>query len=168
MKKLNGSSVWQPNYIVDSVLSLDIAELQRIGVTHLVFDLDNTLVARRANTLTPKHLQQVAALKQAGFTVLLGSNTRRDVSSITNLLDVVAVPSTLVSIKPFRSFYRRVIVAADTTPEHIAMIGDHMLNDVMGANRAGLCSILVKSLAGRRSLVNHTYLWVLRKYQKSS
>lgn len=143
MKKLTRTRLWHPDYIVDSVLELDADELRKRGVTHLVFDLDNTLLPHGTSAVAAESLAKLRRLKRSGLTLLVGSNTRRDIELITTALEMVAVRPIGVSMKPLHSFYRRVVTAAGTTPEHIAMVGDHPLNDVLGGNHAGLTTILV-------------------------
>ncbi len=163
MKKLTRTRLWHPDYIVGSVLELDADELRGRGITHLVFDLDNTLLPHGTSTVAPKSLAKLRHLKRAGLTLLVGSNTRRDIELIITALEVVAVRPIGVSMKPLHSFYRRVIAAADTTPEHIAMVGDHPLNDVLGGNRAGLTTILVTGFYREHLSWQRVYLRLIER-----
>ena len=125
------------------MLDIDPHTLHAIGITHIVFDLDNTLVHRGLNAIKEDYSARITALKKQGFTILIGTNSRRDVDLIRQALNVTVIQPTKLSYKPRRSYYERVIRAADTSPKHIAMVGDHFINDVTGGNRAGLTTILV-------------------------
>jgi HAD superfamily phosphatase (TIGR01668 family) len=150
-------SLWLPNYIVANILAIDGKLLRVARVTTIVFDLDNTLVARRTNIISAQYVRSISALKKMGFTVLIGSNTRRDITKLAALLDVATVVPEGLSYKPRASFYARVAAAANTQPEHIAMVGDHILYDIFGANRAGYTSILVQALHGKPSPLLRLY-----------
>ena len=50
------------------------------------------------------------------------------------------------------------ITMAGAQPVHIAMVGDRLLNDVVGANRAGLTTILVNPYARKQQFHHHYYL----------
>lgn len=143
MIKIKHTSIWYPDYRAETMLDIDPHTLHAIGITHIVFDLDNTLVHRGLNAVKDDYTARIAALKKQGFNVLIGTNSRRDVDLIRQALDVVVVQPTKLSYKPRRSFYERVIRATGTSPTHIAMVGDHFINDVMGGNRSGLTTILV-------------------------
>lgn len=143
MIKIKHTSIWYPDFRAETMLDIDANTLHGIGITHLVFDLDNTLVHRGVNALKEEYSSRLSLMKQQGFTVLIGTNSRRDVQAIRSALDVQVIQPTKLSYKPRRSFYQRVINATGTSPNHIAMIGDHFINDVMGGNRAGLTTILV-------------------------
>jgi predicted HAD superfamily phosphohydrolase YqeG len=67
MIRVNSSSVLYPDYIADSVLDIDMRELKRIGITHLVFDMDRTLVRPRTNTIPTHYIDRISFLKKAGF-----------------------------------------------------------------------------------------------------
>lgn len=168
MIKITPRSILRPSYIADSILVIDASQLRQIGVTHIVFDLDSTLVHHRTNDVSAEYVQSLRALKKAGFTILLGSNTRRDIDDICQLLDAIAVRPRGLSMKPFKSFYSRVAEAAKTTPQHIAMVGDHIINDAIGANRAGFTTILVKGLRRKTSLLYRTYLRFVLKRRAST
>lgn len=158
MIKIKHSAIWYPDYRADTMLDIDAKVLYDIGITHIVFDLDNTLVHRGVNALKEDYTARIADLKAQGFTVLIGTNSRRDVGSIKRVLDVAVVQPTKLSYKPRRSFYARLIRAAGTSPEHIAMVGDHFINDVTGGNRAGLTTILVDTPHLPPALLKQLYI----------
>jgi len=158
MKKVNDISIWRPNYVIQNVLELDTNELRKTGITHIVFDLDDTLVPRRRHVLSVDHVHFIASLKTAGFAVLIGSNTRRNISPLAQMLNVEAIVPAGISIKPFASFYKRVVAAADTEPERIAMVGDHILNDVIGGNLAGLTTVWTLPLNRTPGPLRRAYL----------
>lgn len=163
MKKLTGTRLWHPDYMVDSVLEIDSDELRQHGITHLVFDLDNTLLPHGGHTVAAENLAKLRRLKRSGLTLLVGSNTRRDIERITTALELVAIRPIGVSMKPLHSFYRRVIAVAATPPEHIAMVGDHALNDIVGGNHAGLTTILVTGFHSHGASWQRLYHALLRR-----
>lgn len=166
MIRIHRDEIWLPDYVADSVAQIDAGELKQAGITHLVFDLDNTLLVRRTNELSAETIAHIAGLRRAGFKIVLGSNTRRDTDAIVDALKGEAVRVHGLTMKPFRAFYKSAIIAAGTKPENIAMVGDHLLNDVIGANRAGLKTILVKSLSRRSLTFNAAYIQWLKKYNR--
>jgi HAD superfamily phosphatase (TIGR01668 family) len=161
MIKLNHPSTWFPRYLAKSVLEITPEQLKQAGITHIVFDLDRTLVARRTETLAPAYSTALAALQAAGFTILVGSNTRRDISAVSELLKITAIQPRGIIRKPHLSFYKRVISATGTDPKHIAMVGDHILNDVIGGNFAGLTTIMVEGV--RSGKLPWHYRWYIRR-----
>jgi len=150
-------SIWSPDYIADGILGIDPSTLKATGVTHIVFDLDDTLARRRDSAISPGYLQFVRSLQAADFNVLIATNTPRNISTLTKRLNAEAVHPKGLSRKPLRSFYKRVIDKSGAAPDHIVMIGNHILNDIVGANRAGMTTVLVKPLRPRLSLAYRFY-----------
>ncbi|HEY4161143.1 MAG TPA: HAD hydrolase-like protein [Candidatus Saccharimonadales bacterium] len=147
-----------PDYVADSILDVDDATLKRRGITHLVFDADDTLVHRGQGGTAPEYAAYIRSLKRKGFSILIGTNAKRDLHPLAENLGADVISPRRLSYKPFRSFYTRIIAAADTAPEHIAMIGDNIINDVVGANRAGLVTVLVRPLHGNPTPVYRFYM----------
>ncbi|HSW79559.1 MAG TPA: YqeG family HAD IIIA-type phosphatase [Candidatus Saccharimonadales bacterium] len=168
MIKIKQNKSWLPDYMAESVVQIDADELRKAAITHLVFDLDNTLLIHKTNELSAETVAYIAGLRQAGFKIILGSNTRRDTDAVVEAMQGKGVRVRGLSMKPFKSYYKKVIAAAETEPEHIAMIGDHLINDVIGANRAGLKTILVKSLSRRTLTFNAAYIQWLKKYAQKT
>jgi HAD superfamily phosphatase (TIGR01668 family) len=138
-----------PHYIAASVRDIDFKLLSERGLTTVLIDVDNTLVSFGARVL---HSSAVPALQEArdkGYikTLAIASNSRRDISHIVRALrpDAVFQPIGLV-YKPRRAYYRRVLTLLRVEPGQSVMIGDRLIQDVWGARRAGLATVLVKPL----------------------
>ncbi len=162
MIKINRVSKWWPDYYAATILDIDLAALKSAGITCLVFDLDNTLVYRRSSQIHNDYHDFLLSVRRAGFTILIATNTRRPISAITEQLDVSSVSARGVSMKPFASFYRRVLQTAEEPTQHIAMVGDRIINDIFGANRAGMTTILVDS-GSRHRLLTKAFIRLIEK-----
>jgi HAD superfamily phosphatase (TIGR01668 family) len=161
--EVSKKSLWLPDYIVENIAALDRNQLHNRGITHIVFDIDKTLVERKVSILTPEYLLFLQTLQNNGFILMLGSNSRRNISGISESLHVHAVQPKGLSYKPTKSFYRRIVAEAQTAPNHIAMVGDHIINDVYGPNRAGFMTILV-SASHLSGPLKRGYMHNIRKY----
>jgi HAD superfamily phosphatase (TIGR01668 family) len=154
------SSFFYPNFIAESVLDIHVDELLSAGITHLVLDVDETLVPKRGDELTDVYAKHLVALQEAGITILIGSNTSRDLSKLVQPANLKVVSPSRIVFKPRKAYFKRVIQASGTSKEHIAMAGDRLLNDIIGANRAGLRTILVKPYQRKPSPL---YTWYVAR-----
>ncbi len=143
MRKINKSSIFYPNYVVSSVLEIKPSDLFKLGITHIVFDIDETLVPKRKSTLSKDYIIHLNKIDKSGIRIIIGSNSRRNLDSITKHFNTQVIRPTIFSFKPLSSYYRKIIKFADTEPTHIAMVGDRIINDSIGANFAHINSILV-------------------------
>ena len=158
MVKTNQTSLLYPDYVTSSVLALQADELKKVGITHIALDVDETIVPKNHNDLTPEYIAFLQGLEKTGFQLLIVSNSGRDLRKITQHFNAVLVPPTSFAFKPFKKYFSMVITAAGTDAQHIAMVGDKVLNDIIGANHAGLKTILVEPYARRQKIYNRIYL----------
>jgi HAD superfamily phosphatase (TIGR01668 family) len=150
--------MWYPHYVARSILDIDTPCLQQRGITHLVFDLDNTLVHHGSSDIRLDYSRYLDLLKDRGFTILIGTNRRHGTQIIATMPNLPAVGSAGISYKPLPSFYKRLVYLSGTSPAHIAMVGDRVLNDVIGARIAGFTTILVEPLARKTSAIHRWYV----------
>lgn len=157
-----GNSSWLPDYLADSVLSLRPTMFKDLGITHLVFDIDETLVPKKGMVLTDKYRDHILDLRKSGLKIYIGSNATRDLKPMAKSIGATIIPPTRFSFKPFRSYFRLISKNINALPENTAMIGDRILNDVVGANQAGYMTFLVDAVQ-RRPMWWHKYYvkWVM-------
>jgi HAD superfamily phosphatase (TIGR01668 family) len=148
--KTNQKSILYPDYVAASVLELKADELKKAGITHLAFDIDETVVPKKHHKLDKKYTDFIKQLTDRGFTILIASNSTRDLSKFVKDMRAVLVPVDRLTYKPFKKYFERVVQFAKTDRKHIAMVGDKIINDIIGANRAGLTTILVEPYARRQ------------------
>lgn len=138
-----------PDYIASSVQAIDFEVLAQRGIRYVLVDVDNTLVSFGGSRLqvgAVRHLRE--ARRQGMFkTLVLVTNSWRNLSGITAALQPTRVfqPHGLL-FKPRKAYYLNVLHTLDCQPQEAVMIGDRLVQDIWGARRAGLTTILVKPL----------------------
>lgn len=140
-----GLKPWQS---VRSIADLEVRKLQDAGVQALVFDVDNTLTLWHGAEIHPLVARKFENLKKH-FTVVIFSNTsysarHKDLHRI--FPGIAVVPRELK--KPGSEGFRRSAQLASCHPSAMVMIGDRLLTDVLGGNRAGMKTIKVKPFDG--------------------
>lgn len=151
-------SIIYPDFLVSTILDINVDVLRTFGITHLIFDVDETLVPKNGNKLIKKYERHLIELHKAGISLYIGSNSRRDLSSIADVIGAKVITPTLHSFKPLRSFYQAMIAETGVEAGHIAMVGDKIINDVIGANYAGLTTFLVDAIERQPSWFHRIYL----------
>ena len=134
----------RPDLQVTSVTDVTPALLARLGVRGVLVDLDDTLIASNAEDLSVEAEAWIASLRAAGIQVVILSNGER--ARVARLRDRLGVPAFALVGKPFAFAFRKGLAALGTPREATAMVGDQLFTDVLGANCAGLTSILVRPL----------------------
>lgn len=133
-----------PDIQVDSVVDVTPTLLRRHGVRAVLVDLDDTLIASNAEALSSDAEGWLRGLLSAGITVGILSNGER--RRVARLGTALGIPAFALAGKPFAFAFRRGLAALGSTPADTAMVGDQLFTDVLGANCAGLTSILVRPL----------------------
>lgn len=130
-----------PDEYVTSVEQIDLDKLWRTGFRLLLTDLDNTLVPWNDPDM-PQHLSRwLAGAMERGFEVCIVSNNRGPrVESFARIANLEFVAG---ARKPRPDAFIEAMKRHQREPRETAMIGDQLLTDVQGGNRAGLHTILV-------------------------
>lgn len=136
--------VCKPTWMVESVYHITAKSLIQRGYKAVLTDLDNTLIAWDDQTLTSRTYQWLRELEAHHIpVVIVSNNTKKRVYGATAQLKSPVVAS---AQKPFRKGLKKAVHLTGCEREHILLIGDQVLTDVIGANRIGIDVALVKPL----------------------
>lgn len=133
-----------PRIRIDSVLQLSPAFLRSRGITLLMLDLDNTLAPYSGSAPSEELFRWKEQIHSAGISLFIVSNTRTERAG--NFASLWGVPYVNAARKPRTVGIKNVLRQCGTAAENAALAGDQLFTDVLGANLAGLCSIVVKPL----------------------
>lgn len=157
-----------PDRYVASTYVIDFEKLYSEGVRGLIFDIDNTLVPHGAPA-DERAEELFARLKRIGFNCCLISNNQEPRVKMFN--KNIQVDYVYNAHKPSTKNYVKAMEIMGTGTADTVFIGDQLFTDVWGAKRAGIPSILVKSIHPKEEIqiVLKRYLEkiVLHFYKKS-
>lgn len=146
--------------------------LARHGLRALALDMDNTLVRWHSLDVPPEVDEWVEALHAAsvGMCIVSNSHSPRRVRRLAERLRISWVPS---GGKPSIRGFRRAMAALGSTPGQTAVLGDQLLTDILGGNRAGLRTVLVDPICdyefiGTRLLNRPLERWLLAQLARLS
>lgn len=123
-----------------SAYRLPYREMARKGIRGLVFDVDNTLAFHDVPA-DEKAVNLFNRLHRLGLEVCLLSNNKEPrVRAFARAVDAHYV---FKGGKPGIKGYQKAMKLMGTTAGDTVAIGDQLFTDILGANRAGIYSILV-------------------------
>ncbi len=135
-----------PDFISKSVTDADFKFLKSIGIKACLIDLDGTVVSRGDYEVDKKIRK---ALQNSGIAVHIATNRPKSRSLKTLKEDLYAAsvvhPQGFMG-KPTKRYYKNAIKSLGLKPHEVIMIGDRYIQDIFGANRAGLYTLLVHKL----------------------
>ena len=126
---------------VESVFSIDYNKLYQKGYKGIIFDLDNTLVGH-GKPSTPEIDELFTKLHEIGFkTFILSDNGK---NRIEEFLENIECPYIDNANKPNPANYLKALECMKLSKDEGVYVGDQIFTDILGANKAGIASILVK------------------------
>lgn len=133
---------FKPTWMVRSIYSITPEQLEKNNVKAVLTDLDNTLIAWNNPEATEESIQWIEMMKEADIPVIiLSNNSDERVKEIADFLGLDYVPR---SLKPSRRAFRLTQEKLRMPAEDLLMVGDQVITDILGSNRFGIRSVLVK------------------------
>lgn len=130
-----------------SLSEVPLEDLWSQGKRLILLDVDHTLVAWKSEEFDPAILQWVQQAKDRGFQLCLLSNTHRP-HRLYRLCERLGIETLRGKMKPSREMFQMALEHFQRKPDEAVMIGDQLMTDVWGANRAGIDAIWVQKMAG--------------------
>lgn len=138
------SNMLYPSLIVDSIRDVTIEILAKNGITGLILDIDNTLVANHVAEADENAIEWVESIRAAGYKVCIVSNAaKKRVIKFNDKLQLYAFHR---AMKPMTAAFKKASRIMGLKNENVAVVGDQIFTDVYGGNRAGMFTILVKPI----------------------
>ena len=91
-------------------------------------------------------------LKAEGIKMCILSNSNK-LDKVEAVAKIIDVPYIFFGKKPLKSGFLRAREILKLPNENIAVVGDQILTDIIGANRCGMFSILVKPIEEKDYLI---------------
>lgn len=134
-----------PDLYLDNVKNINATLLKKNNLSGLILDVDNTLIDYYRNMVdgAEKWCEQ---LKEEGIKCIILSNSHKKdkVESVAKKLDIEYI---MFAKKPFKSGFKKALKMIELEPSQVAVVGDQLFTDVLGAKRMNMFSILVKQVA---------------------
>ena len=134
-----------PSQYVHTVFDVTPESLKKKGVEGIITDLDNTLVEWDRPDATPKLVEWLADMKQAGIQVVIVSNNKE--MRVKSFSDPLGIPFIFQARKPMGRAFRKALAIMEVKRDKVVVIGDQMLTDIFGGNLNKLHTILVLPVA---------------------
>lgn len=135
----------KPDVVVTSAHDATPELLLGHGARAVMVDMDDTLIASNESEPGVATREWLADLQAAGMPVLLLSNGER--GRVERCCEDLGIEGFHLAGKPFWWAFRRGLRKLGRPASETAMIGDQLFTDVLGANLAGMLSVLVEPLS---------------------
>ena len=158
-----------PKEYFNSVKDINIELLNKNNIKGLILDVDNTLI--NLDKKMPAGVSDWAKnLKDKGIKICILSNSN-NIEKVGAVAKIISVPYIFFGKKPLKTGFLRAKEILKLDNKNIAVIGDQIFTDIIGANRCGMFSILVKPIEEKDYLITRIKRpierFIIDKYEKN-
>ncbi len=133
-----------PKVIAQSVTELTPSYLKGKNIRLLMLDFDNTIIPYTTDSPTATMRNWLETMMESDISICVVSNSKKERAK--QFCQQYGIDCITNAKKPFSDGIRRCMAQYDVEPEACALAGDQIYTDVLGANCAGVYSILVQSI----------------------
>ena len=127
-----------------SVLQIQPGLLRQYGIRGLMLDLDNTLTTHDNPAPAEGVLSWIGLMRQAGIAMMIVSNNRPH--RVQPFAAALGLPFVAEGAKPLPRGFRLAQKRMQLPFSHLAVVGDQIFTDILGANLCGVKSIYVRPI----------------------
>jgi len=157
-----------PSIYLKSITALTPALLRRLGIRGLILDVDNTLTTHDNPEPDAEVLSWLEVMRQHRIEMIILSNNRA--SRVRRFATILRMGFTANAKKPLVSGFARAAAQLGLSKDKIAVVGDQVFTDILGGNRFGAKTILVRPLKPENTLFFRFKRWlerdILRTYAR--
>lgn len=144
-------ALFYPSYYINKVDDINVVTLKKLNINGIILDIDDTLTPHKCSTPNKGIEFWIKSIQQSGIKLILVSNNfKKRVESFAKLL---GLPYISFGMKPFSHGFHKAIDELGVPKSEIAIIGDQIFTDIMGANFIGIKSILVEPVSESKTFM---------------
>jgi len=160
----------RPGQVVKEIGEINFAALKAKGIKALILDIDDTLLPREVNDISPQLFEWVINLKEQGFRLCLTSNSRHPMR-VKYIGDTLGVPAISFVFNPLPFDFIKSLEIIGSRPAETAMVGDQLFMDILGANLQQIYSIFIDHQKAEtiwpRIWMRQAEQWVLARLRRA-
>lgn len=136
-----------PRIYLENITKISLKFLNENNIKGLILDIDNTLINFDKEVLDGAK-EWCNKNKENGIKMCILSNTNK-IEKVEKVAKKLDLPYIYFAKKPFKSGFLRAKELLNLEEKNIAVVGDQIFTDVIGANRCKMYSILTKPIDKR-------------------
>ena len=156
-----------PKIITDALTDITPELLRSRNIRLLMLDFDNTIVPYTTNVPTPLMEQWLLDMAECDIPVCVVSNSKND--RVKKFCRNYGITCITHAKKPFTKGINECLAKFGVPASEAALVGDQIYTDTLGANSAGVTSILVKAIDNHnfwlkaRHVLEKPFIYAARK-----
>ena len=148
-----------PTAAVRNVTDISMELIRELEIDAILLDVDNTLAPPTSHIAYEGVHEWIDMLKENNIAVVICSNNYR--KRVKPFSDSVGLNCVSMSLKPLPFGFNRAKRKLKEKPQSVLVVGDQIYTDVLGANLAGMKSVLLVPRDEEHGLT----IWIRRKLE---
>jgi HAD superfamily phosphatase (TIGR01668 family) len=136
---------FSPHATLECLSDVDLEALKGAGKELILLDVDNTLMPWRTEDIPASTVAWVEKARGLGFELCVLSNTRHP-ERLHRISEKLGLTYIRDRFKPSTRMYELALEKFGKEQKQAVMVGDQLLTDVLGANRAGIDALWVRPI----------------------
>ena len=137
-------SLFFPTLYRRRITDVTAEDLRRLDADCVLLDVDNTLTTHDAPDLTDEVKTWLSSMQAEGFRLVIVSNNSAE--RVAPFAERIDLPFYAHARKPLPTGFGAAARQMDSDYKHCVVIGDQLFTDMLGANLAGMKSILLEPI----------------------
>ncbi|MGR3741602.1 YqeG family HAD IIIA-type phosphatase [Companilactobacillus sp. DQM5] len=151
-------AIVKPTYMINNTFNLKPEKLKLMGITHILSDLDNTLIPWNSSEPSQELIDWVRELNKYHIElVIVSNNNHTRIHKAVESLDVKIISR---AKKPLPFAIKNFVNLSSVSKKRVLFVGDQLLTDIIAGNLSGVKTVLVKPLVDtdlRKTRVNRFF-----------
>ena len=126
------------------ILDITKEDFDRMGIAGLILDVDNTLTTHDNPVPLDHVIEWLRNMQDSGIKMMIVSNNHSE--RVKPFAEMLGLDYVSEGRKPLNDGFKRAINLMNLPKEKVAVIGDQIFTDILGANLFGIKSILVEPI----------------------
>ena len=156
-----------PRHIAPALTALSPAFFQEQGIRLVLLDFDNTMLPYTTNAPSYALISWIRKMQAASIPMCVVSNSHK--SRARNFCRQYGIGCITAAKKPFGKGIAKALEKYQMSGDEVALVGDQIFTDTLGANLAGVRSILVTPIHNHniwlklRHVAEKPFIYLARK-----
>ena len=143
--------IFYPKIYLKNVKQLPISFLKKNKIKGIILDVDNTLIDYYENLIDGVD-KWCIDLKNQGIKFCIASNSNKE-NKIKKVSEKLNIPYVFFAKKPLKVGLIKAAKIMGLEEKEVAVVGDQIFTDILGANRCKMFSILVEPIKEKDMLI---------------
>lgn len=134
--------IFESTVCLRRITEITLEDLKNNGITALMLDVDNTLSTHHGTVLVDGLLEWLRSMHENGIKLIVVSNSK--FKRIKPFAEKIGLPFISLACKPLPFGYLKAIKRLGANKREVAIVGDQLFTDIIGANMLRIKSVLVR------------------------